>query len=355
MPRRGQGKYTADRDDNYDYDDDADDGYDKRQHPTSRYVKEQRAESAGTQLTSTALDVPQAQHALIVGKHAATLNDIEARFRVKVLVPPGSARSNTVHVDGTSNDVAAAVAHIKTQVLSPPAAVVAGVAAGSSKRGNRGGRGGAAQVQDDASAPFPTLPGQELRTISIDFEKIAHNQFVGTGGLRVRELERRLSTKEGVPTANKHVGIAVVMPDKSDTTSIISVLVPAALVPHTEKTVRDFLGYYNLLEHLRGVTVSGAVSAVMAQSVPGEAAPPNKGGRRRKAAVKADVQPEGQPETTAAVAVAAEKPAVAAEKPAAAPRAAVQAGHREPRPPCCPFVDLVATSGYTHAVLPQRT
>lgn len=351
MPRNrgGTKQYQDDMDDVAGaYDDAADDGYDARAHPSSKHVRNMRAE----QETVREVKIPREKHSVIIGRGGATLRELEATHGVKIDVPPRNVKDDTVYVEGLESAAQAAVDAIHQKINE---AALLSSTKNARPQGKKGGSAPSAVTANTGGneQAFPALPGQETVAVSVDVEKFAHGLVIGTGGQRVQDLRRRLARKDGVPLVRETAGIDVIVPDKADTSTIITVHVPKHTVDHAVAQIKDFFNFYEISHHLQGITVAG--------SSVGSALAADASTRGAKASRNKDAQPTpARAAAPAAAAAAGAKPAAGAALSAPAAPAAETAPvaaskGRGARQPACAFVDLVQLNGYTHEALPQRT
>ena len=348
MPRRGGGGAKHAYDDDVAeakgrFDDDHD-GYDRRQHPTSRHVKDLRQpKDEMAEMTVERLDVPDGTVGRLVGKGGATKNGLEGEYNVVIDLPARGDKTNAVYIEGIRKDVNGALARMK-EIVGMATAQGAPVLVRDKKTGLVKATG-----KNEAAAP--ALPGMETIAISLNVEKFAHGLVIGTKGARLQDLRTRLATKDGVPQINKHTGVEVLVPDKADTTDVITVLVPATLKDHAVKVCREFFLFYELGQHLKGISVQGesekggVAGAMLA----------DESTRGAKVKPRPEAKPAGPPAGGAAAGGGATQPQQQQQK--APPTTAAANVARAPRPPTCAFVDRCAAEGegYTHAALPQRT
>ena len=235
MPRRGKQDYL---DDAYESDHDYDDDYDVKQHPTSKYAKglrtgaKQREEANEDVIEG--IDVDPNYHRHLIGRQGVVRLEIETKFNVVVDIPKKDSHEKKVYVSGRRADCIKALDEIK--------AIVAKEKAKS-----------AVSAENTA---FPSLPGQEIVTVSVDFEKSAIGLFIGQGGSRIRDLKHKLMSRgDNLPIANKEVGVEVILPDRSDTSSIITIKIPKHAEDRADKIIREFCSFYELLPHLKSIVV----------------------------------------------------------------------------------------------------
>ena len=58
-----------------------------------------------------------------------------------------------------------------------------------------------------------------------------------------------------MPIVNKEVGVEVILPDRNDTSSIITIKIPKHAEEKAEKIIREFCSFYELLPSLKSVVV----------------------------------------------------------------------------------------------------
>ena len=367
MPRRPAKYDTVEE-----LDDPADgaDGYDVRQHPTSKYVKNLRQE----QPVQRDVPLPQRQHAMLIGKGGATRRELEASFRCTLDFPPREVACHVIHVEGLPADIDACVKRIHEIVA---AADVPSPAPG--RRGGASSGGSSSGIATGANvAAFPALPGDDIVCVNVDVEKFAHGKVIGTHGIRLEDLRRRLRSKgPGTPVINQHAGIDVKMPDREDTSSIITIHCPERLSTHVIATVQEFIDYYELRPHFRGISVSGVAMAggiagalLTSSSDKGTKAPLAGSTTAAASTAEAAAAPSRQPPAarrgggggrpSRQVASLSNDGAPTQSQVGGTPSDAAPISNAGPfqgfaRPPRRPFVDLaMGPEGYRHPVLPQR-
>jgi len=235
MPRRGKQDYL---DDAYEDDDDYDDHYDQKSHPTSKYAKGLRTGAKQKEQENEdvieGIDVDPNYHRHLIGRQGCVRLELETKHNVVVDIPKKDSHDRKVYVSGRRADCRSALEVIK--------AIVAKEKAKSA-------------VSSENTA-FPSLPGQEIVTVSVDFEKSAIGMFIGQGGSRVRDLKHRLASRgDNMPVVNKEVGVEVILPDRNDTSSIITIKIPKHAEEKAEKIIREFCSFYELLPSLKSVVV----------------------------------------------------------------------------------------------------
>lgn len=243
MPRRTKDDYL---DDAYEDSDDADDGYKKAQHPTSKYAKGLRAGAKQQEVDDEevieSVDVDPNFHRFVIGRQGMTKLELETKFDCVIDIPRKESHERKIYLNGRRADCKKAIQEINSIVAKEKAK---------------------SAVATETSS-FPALPGQEVVSVSVDFEKSAIGLFIGQGGNRVRDLKNRLSSRgENLPVVNQEVGVEVILPDRNDTSSIITVKVPKHVEQRAEAIIREFCSFYELLPHLRGISVAGSVGNVL--------------------------------------------------------------------------------------------
>lgn len=243
MPRYSKQDYL---DDAYEDSDDADDGYKKAQHPTSKYAKGLRSGAKQQELDDEevieSVDVDPNFHRFVIGRQGIVKQELEVKFDCVIDIPRKESHERKIYVNGRRADCKKVIDEIKSIVAKEKAK---------------------SAVATETTS-FPALPGQEIVTVSVDFEKSAIGLFIGQGGSRARDLKSRLSSRgENIPLVNQEVGVEVILPDRNDTSSIITVKVPKHVAHRAEGIIREFCSFYELLPHLKGVSVAGSVGSVL--------------------------------------------------------------------------------------------
>lgn len=297
------------------YDDEYDD------NPRDREIEPREPEKRRTE--SISVRVPPQDHGLLIGRAGATIRDLEYETRCTFDIPRRESGSNEIWITGDVDDLA----YAKERVLEIT----------SCGKGRR-------QTHEQEPAParpavpstknaFPSLPGERDVVLLVDVEKWAHARVIGQGHTRIDELRKRLCHKEGLPDVCQNQGVEVIVPDRADTSSLISVHVPESIAPRAEKVIREFFNFYEITQHLRGITVVKD-AASMGTSIP--ATKPSN--------THVDTQKKPALESGSSK--------ISVNEPPPAEGKATD-GARKPRAPVGENVDNLAI-GYTHPELPKR-
>ena len=343
-------------------------------------------------------------HKLVIGAKGATVQRLRDEFQCDIDIPPQKDPSSDIFIFG--RDSMARKAKVAMLELVHQATTVQGHSSSSKDSGGE---------RTIVSGPlFSALHGQESVVLHVDMEKFAHGRVIGPQRIRLDDLKRRVS--KTVPGQRTSVlsGVAVVVPDKEDSSCIISVTVPKLHAAAAQQAVEEFISFYELRPFVRSIklvelTTAATSTPAAASSASVSAVPPavpaapaltcGKGiheGQPAAASVRpaskeavassqqhqlatdgkgipmhTELHPKerkAQQGGTRQMGEAAPQRAPAASSPCVEPAAgaagkvaaaATAAGPSQQRRPChrplTTFVDLAATNGYTHAVQPKRS
>jgi predicted RNA-binding protein YlqC (UPF0109 family) len=258
MPRHRQSFYDTEerkgKSGKKDYDED---DYDDESQPQST-----KGKSAETEIDDK-LDVDPDYHGAIIGAKGAQLRALEDETACYIDVPKNDKgkRDSIIWITGYRADVEYAKKRIKEIVAEKKA-----------QEARRNQSGVLAQTGKN-EVSFPALEGQETVTIAVDVEKFAHGKVIGTKGTRLRDLKERLERKEGAASSfNVHLGVDVIVPDRDDPSSIITVHVPGTVAPKAEAIIKEFFQFYEIQSHLLSIKVIGDISMKGDSSSKGEKA-----------------------------------------------------------------------------------
>ena len=308
--------------------------------------------------------VPKDMHRLVIGPRGSTIAALRAQYNCEIDVPMPRDPSSDVCIYGPESLVSKARSAVLAivQEATAPAQVTKNI--------NGSAPPTPAQVvaANDRLATATTKTSEVPRStqvtkapedrvdvntkscraaIQLDIEKFVHGRVVGAQRARLDDLKRRVA-QVGCG------GASVVVPDREDSSSIITITVSTQHAAAAQKAVEEFVTYYELLPHVRSINVIelGAPSASLPMAV---AAPlvglhdsakegRNRAGRDRRSDAQQPHQrePDDKPEAPNGpkgdLGIAQQQESTC----------------RPCHPPLVQFRDLAASSGYTHPVLPKR-
>jgi predicted RNA-binding protein YlqC (UPF0109 family) len=233
------------------------DDYDETSQPQSTKGKKEEKE------IDDKLEVDPDYHGAIIGAKGAQLRALEDETMCYIDVPKNDKgkRDSVIWITGYRADVEYAKKRIKEIVAEKKA-----------QEARRNQSGVLAQTGKN-EVSFPALEGQETVTIAVDVEKFAHGKVIGTKGARLRDLKERLQRKEGAASSfNVHLGVDVIVPDRDDPSSIVTIHVPGTVAPRAESIIKEFFQFYEIQPHLISIKVIGDVSMKGDSSTKGEKA-----------------------------------------------------------------------------------
>jgi hypothetical protein len=328
---------------------------------SSRRKKQPRDQPRSDPEVELSVCIPKHLHKHVIGAKGAVVQQLRDEFRCDIDVPPQQDPSEEVSIFGPESLARKAKAAV-LEIAQKPTLQQA-------QQSTRKDSGSQRRAHVDTF-----VEGQESVVIHVDMEKFAHGRVVGPQRSRLEDLTKRVSDLVAGTRTSNLASVAVVVPDRNDSSSIISITVPKLHAAAAQKAVEDFITFYELLPHVRSIkaielaaapatssnAVGGASNVPLASSptvasVGQPSASSEDKGVNNSSTRGRNEKKSGQAgKSSAELTAAPSGPASGGPRQSAASASAVPQC-RACHSPLTAFVDLTAANGYTHAVLPKRT